>query len=121
MEREDPNLQIDDEEEYSMDDDLKQKFNGTGSMLEDKEKRSLAYQKFRKNEQTLKRYEDSKKAKIEPSTIQKFISTNYNFSSNELTSTIIASICKIYLAELVEEAREVMTKKGEEGKITPKY
>ena len=104
-----------DEEEINFDDEEKLQLNQDITRLEDNDKTKYAYLKFRQNEMTLKRYQASRDSKIEYTKIQKFISTNYNYNATELTSTIIASICKIYLGELVEEAREIMTQKGKEG------
>ena len=125
MEKEDRINKIDDDEmggeDMEFDDEEKFKFNQDITRLEDNDKTKYAYLKFRQNEMTLKRYQASRDSKIEYTKVQKFISTNYNFNASELTSTIIASICKIYLGELVEEAREMMTQKGKEGNQTPQY
>jgi hypothetical protein len=91
------------------------------SKLEDKRKFIHAHQKFSVQEESFRRYLASRHCRIEPAKIQKFVAGNYGLSASDITSTLIASICKIYLAELIEEARLEMTKRSRVGRLTPKY
>jgi hypothetical protein len=91
------------------------------SKLEDKRKFIFAHRKFSEQEESFKRYLASRHCRLEPAKIQKLVAGNYGLSSSDITSTLIASICKIYLAELIEEARLEMTKRNRVGRLSPKY
>lgn len=87
--------------------------------LADNEKEKYAYLNFSKDPEKKKRYKAFKDSKIDSSKVKKYLSTVHNVTAGDMTSLILAAVSKIYLGELVEEARAIMTQRDELGAIQP--
>ena len=67
------------------------------------------------------RYKNFKKSIIKEEKLKKYIYNLYNISISKDSSLIMSVICKIFVGEIVEKARELMSLNGLSGSITPKY
>jgi hypothetical protein len=89
--------------------------------LDDHEKEKYAYLNFSKDPERKKRYKAFKDSKIDSSKIKRYLSSAHNVTAGDLTALILAAVSKIYLGELVEEARAIMTHRDEIGPIQPMH
>jgi hypothetical protein len=111
----------DDGEEHEMEhlaekaDNKKRKINNIH--LDDHEKEKYAYLSFSKDPEKKKRYKAFKDCKIDSSKIKRYLSSTHNVGAGDLTALILAAVSKIYLGELVEEARAIMSLQGNDGAI----
>lgn len=53
--------------------------------------------------------------------MRNFIATKYDINISENSGNIIGTASKIFIGEIVEKARELMSKDKKEGQIEPKY
>lgn len=67
------------------------------------------------------RYTSFKECKIDSNKLKKFILNKYDLTISDVSSTIIAAMCKIFVGEIVEEARERMSSDEKGGAITTDY
>lgn len=67
------------------------------------------------------RYTSFKESKVDSNKLKKFIFNKYDLTISDVSSTIIAAMCKIFVGEMIEEAREKMTKDQKGGPITSEY
>lgn len=51
--------------------------------------------------------------------MKKFVSNQSGVTMGDFTALILAGVAKVYTGELVEEARAIMTARGEFGPIQP--
>lgn len=67
------------------------------------------------------RYGAFKTSKFSKSSIKKMMTSATESPLGEDFVIAMKSIAKVFVGELVEEARSLMTEEGQEGEITPKY
>lgn len=53
--------------------------------------------------------------------MRNFVATKYDINISETSGSIIGTACKIFVGEVVEKARELMSKDKKDGQIEPKY
>jgi transcription initiation factor TFIID subunit 11 len=87
--------------------------------LDDHEKEKYAYMMFSKDPEKKAQYKAFKDCKIDSSKIKRYLSSSHNVVAGDLTALILAAVSKIYLGELIEEARSLMTENDEVGPIQP--
>jgi len=93
----------------------------TALELEDIQLSKRAFDTLSKDPDVNARYTSFKESKVDPNKLKKFIFNKYDLTISDVSATIIAAMCKIFVGELVEEAREMMTKDEKGGAITPEY
>ena len=89
--------------------------------LEDVQLGKRASDTLSKDPELNARYTSFKESKVDSNKLKKFIFNKYDLTISDVSSTIIAAMCKIFVGELVEEARERMTKDEKGGAITTEY
>jgi len=89
--------------------------------LEDVQLGKRASDALSKDPEVNARYTSFKESKVDSNKLKKFIFNKYDLTISDVSSTIIAAMCKIFVGEIVEEAREKMTKDEKGGPITPEY
>ena len=89
--------------------------------LEDIQLSKRAFDTLSKDPEVNSRYTSFKESKVDPNKLKKFIFNKYDLTISDVSSTIIAAMCKIFVGEVVEEAREMMSKDEKGGPITPEY
>ena len=67
------------------------------------------------------RYQIFRKGVIEKEKLKKYIFNKYDITISDTSSKILTVICKIFVGEVVEKARELMSIANLEGPIKPKY
>ena len=89
--------------------------------LEDIQLSKRAFDTLSKDPEVNARYTSFKESKVDPNKLKKFIFNKYDLTISDVSATIIAAMSKIFVGELVEEAREMMSKDKRGGSITPEY
>ena len=74
-----------------------------------------------KNPKVAERYQIFRKAKFEKEKLKKYIFNKYDITISDISSKILTVICKIFVGEIVEKARELMSEEGLQGAVLPKY
>ncbi len=110
------------------DDDIGTSFDVSGgdkeSAIRDRIAQSQSQMKHLLNlftEDQLRRYETFRRIKFQRPTIKKFMSRVLDQPVNQNSMTVVSGIAKVYVGELVEEARRVMEEVGEMGPIQPAH
>lgn len=65
------------------------------------------------------RYSAFKTARFDPKKLKKFINTRYDLSISDDSLLILTTSMKVFVGEVVERARELMTKASKGGPISP--
>lgn len=89
--------------------------------LEDVQLSKRAFDTLSKDPEVNARYTSFKESKVDPNKLKKFIFNKYDLTISDVSSTIIAAMCKIFAGEVIEEAREMMSNDEKSGPITPEY
>lgn len=89
--------------------------------LEDVQLSKRAFDTLSKDPDVNARYTSFKESKVDPNKLKKFIFNKYDLTISDVSSTIIAAMCKIFVGELIEEARETMSNDQKAGPITPEH
>ena len=89
--------------------------------LEDVQLGKRAADMLSKDPELNSRYTSFKETKVDANKLNKFISNKYDLTISSVSSPIIATMCKIFVGEIIEEAREQMTNDGKGGAITVEY
>ena len=89
--------------------------------LDDPDKDKYSSILFNQNESIKDRQRAVRDSKIDSSKIKKFITQNYNIPMSDFFPLILAVVSKVYIGELIEEARAIMTQRGEIGNIKPEH
>lgn len=89
--------------------------------LEDIQLSKRAFDALSKDPDVNARYTSFKESKVDPNKLKKFIFNKYDLTISDVSSTIIAAMCKIFVGEVIEEAREMMSKDEKGGAVTPEY
>lgn len=89
--------------------------------LEDVQLGKRASDTLLKDPEVNARYMSFKESKVDSNKLKKFIFNKYDLTISDVSSTIIAAMCKIFVGEVIEEAREKMTKDEKGGPITGEY
>ncbi len=92
----------------------------TGS-LEDISLTKRAYEQLAKEPEVKERYKAFKETKIDAKRLEKFLLNKYDITISEDSSTIIATMLKIFAGEITEKARELMTESKKGGRIKPEF
>ncbi len=80
-----------------------------------------AYKILSKDPEVSERYNNFKESKIVPKKIKKYIFNKYDINISDISSVILSTSCKIFIGEIVEKARQLMSKDKLNGPIPPKY
>lgn len=89
--------------------------------LEDVQLGKRTSEMLQKDPEVNARYLSFKESKVDSNKLKKFIFNKYDLTISDVSSTIIAAMCKIYVGEIIEEARERMTQDEKGGAITTEY
>lgn len=89
--------------------------------LEDVQLGKRASDMLSKDPELNARYMSFKESKVDSNKLKKFINNKYDLTISDVSSTIIAAMCKIFVGEIIEEARERMTKDEKGGAISSEY
>lgn len=89
--------------------------------LEDVQLGKRAAEMLQKDPEVNARYISFKESKVDSNKLKKFIFNKYDLTISDVSSTIIAAMCKIFVGEIIEDARERMTKDEKGGAITTEY
>ena len=89
--------------------------------LDDPDKDKYSSMLFSKNDSIKDRQRAVRDSKIDNSKIKRFITQNYNIPMSDFYPLILAVVSKVYIGELIEEARAIMTQRGEIGNIKPEH
>ena len=89
--------------------------------LEDIQLSKRAFDALSKDPEVSSRYTSFKETKVDPNKLKKFIFNKYDLTISDVSSTIIAAMCKIFVGEVIEEAREMMSKDEKGGPVTSEY
>ncbi|KAL0477989.1 RNAi component TAF [Acrasis kona] len=85
----------------------------------ERERTARLLQKFTTDQQ--KRYEAFKRSKFQFSAIKKVMFQASNVASNHTMQIVMAGITKLYVGDLVENAKLIMTEWNEKGPVQPKH
>lgn len=80
-----------------------------------------AYEQLSKDNEARERYKEFRVAKFDAKKLEKFLLNRYDIAITEDSSTILATMTKIFAGEVIERARELMTEAKLPGKIRPKF
>ena len=89
--------------------------------LDDPDKDKYSSILFNQNDSIKERQRAVRDSKIDNSKIKRFITQNYNIPMSDFFPLILAVVSKVYIGELIEEARAIMTQRGEIGNIKPEH
>jgi transcription initiation factor TFIID subunit 11 len=70
-------------------------------------------------EAEMKRFEIFKRSHLQKKDVKKMVNNLMSAQMNNNTVIVVSSCAKLFIAELTEIAREIMTEKGETGSIDP--
>lgn len=89
--------------------------------MEDTKLAKKAQKMFSTDPEVEKRYNAFKDSKIDKNKFKNYVQNKYDITISETSSQILSTSCKIFLGEVVEKARELMSKDKLQGPIQPKY
>lgn len=89
--------------------------------MEDTKLSKKALKMFANDPEVSGRYHAFKDSKVDKTKLKNYVFNKYDITISENSSVIVATSCKIFLGEIVEKARELMSKDKLKGPIPPKY
>lgn len=89
--------------------------------IEDTKLSKKALKMFSNDPEVSGRYNSFKETKIDKNKLKNYVFNKYDITISETSSSILAISCKIFLGEIVEKARELMSQDKLNGPIPPKY
>ena len=78
--------------------------------LEDTKLSKKARKELSEDPQVKERYSSFRKSIISGQRMKNFVATKYDINISETSGNIIGTACKIFIGEVVEKARELMSK-----------
>lgn len=89
--------------------------------MEDTKLAKKAMKMFSNDPEVSDRYNAFKESKIDNNKLRNYVFNKYDITISDMSSMILTTSCKIFLGEIVEKARELMSKDKLNGPIPPKY